>query len=539
MAARNYMILFVLSLAVISTVAFFEASPGYMDAEYYYSDGLQIARGNGFNENFVWNYLDDPKGVPHPANTYWMPLASLLAAILPALTGQLTFTLARIPFILLGAAVSPVTAALAYRLTKNKDQAILSGALAALPGYYLAYLPTTDTFGAYMLLGAGFLALAASLTRPIRPASYPSYGLLGIIAGLLHLARADGLLWLVFGLLLLLGWSRIWEVPPNTGAARQAWKGSLILAGAEASLLAGYLLVMAPWWLRNLGVYGQLMVPGVSRTLWEREYNELFSFPAGRLTFASWWAQGIVPIMQARWDALLANLKSAAGVEGEILLLPFILIGLWEYRRDWLVRFAAAGWVAILLVMSFVYPFAGARGGFFHSSAALQPVFWAAAAAGFTKAVRWAGKKRGWTFEKALKGFSHELLVGLMLLTGFLGYLHVVGPDITNPTWNRGNAYYQRVESLLLELDPAGKAAVLVNNPAGYSLVSSRPAYVIPDGDLQTLLAAADRYRVRYVILDSNLPAGLLPVFNHPDQQPRLTLVARVDGALIFSVNPS
>ena len=44
-----------------------------MDAEYYYAGGIRLAEGDGFTENFLWNYLDNPVGLPHPAFTYWMP----------------------------------------------------------------------------------------------------------------------------------------------------------------------------------------------------------------------------------------------------------------------------------------------------------------------------------------------------------------------------------------------------------------------------------------------------------------------------------
>ena len=68
-----------LGLAVYLLVAVFQHTPGYMDAEYYYAGGLRLAGGDGFTEPFIWNYLDNPPGLPHPSHTYWMPLASLVA----------------------------------------------------------------------------------------------------------------------------------------------------------------------------------------------------------------------------------------------------------------------------------------------------------------------------------------------------------------------------------------------------------------------------------------------------------------------------
>ena len=80
MTWRRSLLLAVLGLAVALFVAAFQPAPGYMDADYYYAGGRQLATGHGFSESYLWNYLDDPTGLPHPSNAYWMPLASLLAA---------------------------------------------------------------------------------------------------------------------------------------------------------------------------------------------------------------------------------------------------------------------------------------------------------------------------------------------------------------------------------------------------------------------------------------------------------------------------
>jgi hypothetical protein len=40
--------------------------PGYMDAEYYYAGAIRLHEGYGFTQPFLWNYLDEPAGLPHP-----------------------------------------------------------------------------------------------------------------------------------------------------------------------------------------------------------------------------------------------------------------------------------------------------------------------------------------------------------------------------------------------------------------------------------------------------------------------------------------
>ena len=167
MTRRDLLILFVLGLAVPLVIARFQSLPGYMDADYYFGGGIQLARGNGFNEPYLWNYLADPQGLSTPSHAYWMPLASLVAAAGMWLTGQTTFAAARIGFILLAALVPPLTSLLAFRLTSNRTLSLLSGFLACFPIYYAPFFPVTDNYAIYMLLGISFFFLLSSLQSPI------------------------------------------------------------------------------------------------------------------------------------------------------------------------------------------------------------------------------------------------------------------------------------------------------------------------------------------------------------------------------------
>ena len=114
---RHYVILFGIGLLVPLAVSRFQSLPGYMDADYYFAGGIQLANGQGFTEPYLWNYLDDPAGLPHPSHTYWMPLASIVSAIGMWISGQSTYAAGRLPFILLSACVPLLTAALAYEVT--------------------------------------------------------------------------------------------------------------------------------------------------------------------------------------------------------------------------------------------------------------------------------------------------------------------------------------------------------------------------------------------------------------------------------------
>jgi hypothetical protein len=101
-------VLFGLGLLVYGCMMALQHTPGYMDAEYYYVGGRLLAEGRGFWEPFLWNYLDDPMALPHPAFTYWMPLPALVAMLGMRLMGSVAFVWARLPFMVLAALTVPL-----------------------------------------------------------------------------------------------------------------------------------------------------------------------------------------------------------------------------------------------------------------------------------------------------------------------------------------------------------------------------------------------------------------------------------------------
>jgi hypothetical protein len=65
----------------------------------------------------------------------------------------------------------------------------------------------------------------------------------------------------------------------------------------------------------------------------------------------------------------------------------------------------------------------------------------------------------------------------------------------------------------------------MVGNPPAFWYHTDRPAIVIPNGDEGTLLQAADRYRIPYVLLESDHPAGLGDLHAGRVDNPRLTVL--------------
>jgi hypothetical protein len=522
MKNREYALIFLIALAVLLAESAVVAVPGYMDAEYYYTGGIQLSSGQGFQEPFLWNYLDDPAGIPHPAFTYWMPLSSLVAALGMVIVAKPDFLAARIFFMLIAAIIPTLTARLSWKLSSRRFTVWLAAGLAVFPGFYTIYMGLTDTFAITMLLGTLFLLLAAS---PVGR-TFTRYFELGVVAGLMHLARADGILWLACGLVLVFA-----ETSARKLRFRQALKVVGMLGGA---LLVGYLALTSAWYMRNLQLFGSLFSPAGGKALWLSDYNQMFVYPASQLTAQNWLQTGLANIAGARWDALGLNLQTTLAVQGSIFLFPLLLIGFWRLRKENLVRIGAGMWAVTFLVMTLIFPLAGGRGGFFHSGAAFQPLFWALAVEGFVGLIELGVRKRNWKFERAIKGFG-AILVFVSLALSLALFLPQIIQEGTSPSpWQKSNAVYQDVERYLAANGALSGAPVAVNNPPGYFLASGRPAVVIPDGDSSSLLEIARKYKISYLVLEENTVNGLLNLYKNPRSLPGLEYITTVDQVRIF-----
>ncbi|MEW6717748.1 MAG: hypothetical protein AB1345_09620 [Chloroflexota bacterium] len=532
MTIPRYVLLAFSGLLIGLCVWVWQDAPGYMDADYYYVTGVSLAQGEGFTETFLWNYLDDPAGLPHPSHAYWMPLTSLWAALGMVLTGITRATAARLGFLSLMGLLPPLTASLAWHLTHNRGSATLAGWLAVFPGFYLPYLPTTDTFGLYMLFGGLFFVLlgklAGSVSHQKKKYLFPLS--LGLIAGLMHLTRADGLLWIIIA---LLGVMQICRNSDKEDIPGNRWRKATWLL----LCLGGYLLVMGPWAVRNAIAFGSISPPGSVPTLWLTEYDELYAYPASMLTPEYWWSSGWGATLRARVNALWLNVQTGLAVQGEIFLLPFILMGIWRCWKDCRVRMGVLAWLLTFGVMTVFFPFAGVRGGFFHSGAALQPLFWAVVPVGLEGFIQGGERLRGWQARQAWKIFSVGLTGLSLLLSVFIVKQRVIGSDIYRPIWNASAEVYIHLEGVMQLLGASPTDIVLVNNPPGYTAVSHRPAIVIPNGNVQTLLAVARRYGARYVLLEKNHPRDLEALYAHPSDQPGLSYQMTVEGVHIYLVD--
>ncbi len=496
--------------------------PGYMDACYYYNGAVALYQGRGFWENSLWNYLDDPAGLPHPSHLYWMPLPSVLLALAFRVAGP-GLRVAQAANVVLSACLPPLAYALARWSGGARWQGVLAGGLAAFSGFYLVYWPAPDGFALFGLVGAlVLLALAWGLERP---GPWP-FALAGALGGLAHLTRADGLLLAVLAVALP------WGAAARQGRGQASrWQKAAASAGLA---LGAYLLVIAPWFARNLRVLGRPLPAGGLATLFLRDYDDLFAY--GReLTLEGYLAWGLPNILRSKAEALWTNAQTVVAVWLQVFAAPLAVWGLWRWRRRAWVQVAALYGVLLYGAMSLAFSAPGPRGALFHSGTALLPSLYAAVGPGLEAAVAWACRiRRHWRPVRAARVFAGGLLALSALVSGAL-YARALWGGGTLPPWNERDALYPQVEAWL-----AGHAApddrLMVVNPPCYTYFSGRPTLAIPNEPVEVVLAAADRYGVRYLLLEANHPWPLKGLYEGREAHPRLRPLQRWGDATLFAV---
>jgi 4-amino-4-deoxy-L-arabinose transferase-like glycosyltransferase len=527
---RDLWLVFGLALLVRLLAALPQTTPNYMDAAYYLVGGQRLTQGYGFSDPYVWHYLDQPQALPHPSHLYWMPLPSILTAISQMIFG-VNYRAAQIPFVLFSAALPVLAYMIAQRVSGVRRHGWVAALLTIFSPFYLPYWGVPESFAPFAMFGALALYWACAEAKWKWLAA-------GACAGLAHLSRADGVLLLLPMLLVQVkyhdpdGRRKIF-IPHSCPCPRHGRGGppgpSLLL------ILAGYFMIMMPWFLRNLNAIGAPLSSAGTETIWLCNYDELFAY-GQRFDLNHLLDCGNV--LATRFNGLVSGAVHWLAEAGVIFLAPLIAIGLWQKRQARL--FQAALWYALLLFvsMTLVFTFAGDRGGLFHSTGALLPFCYAAAPIGLDAIIDWiARRRRRWNAATAKKVFS-AAFVGYAVLLSFVVYRgRVIGPDWSDPIWNQSDRVYGAIGQWLRdrgEIDPI----VMVNNPPGFTYPTGLRSIVVPYGDVTAVLRAADQFGARWLVLDANRPEPLAALYANPDSDVHLALRAKFDAVIVLEITP-
>jgi hypothetical protein len=457
----------------------------YTDPAYYTLVAQQLAAGHGFSVPVIWSFLEvgshlpDPAVLPVPSNGHWMPLTSMIAAGPMWLFGP-SFRAGQLPMIVLSAALVPATAAVGAWLFSSRWLILGSAVLAIFAGPLLIYYPTIENFAIFGALGAGSIACA------IRAVQVPNGGrwlvLSGLLAGAATLARIDGVLL---------------SVAPATGwLARGEFRTSRGWAVGVASA-AAFLLVLAPWLLRNLAVFGTPLPSAGGSTLWISSYNEQFSI-GHEVTLGSYLAAGPGAIIGSKLGSWFEILGRTAVLLGGTFLFTFIP-GLWMARRRRELWPFVAYVVVLFVVMGGIFTFHAPKGAWYHSAPAWLPFAIPLSLASLPAVANAIG--RFWPFLRRPQ--THRFLAVVAIAGAVI--LSVVGSLTIWDEWDRSHRLDLQ-GAAFFESHDATDDVVMYPDPATLALLSGN-AGVAPSFDPFPVLERIVRaYDVRWVMVQ--LPEG-------------------------------
>lgn len=504
---REYFLLIFISICLSIIFIFLQESPGYMDAEYHSVMGYQIATGKGFNEPFIWNYSDYPESIVHASHTYWMPLPSLISALGFWIINQRSFFAARLFFVLLSAFVPIVTYWVALRITAHKGGSFTAGLLSIFCGYYAAYSTIPDAFGLYMVCGGIIFLLLDRLNSYTNtyPKTILTFLSIGIMTGIMHLSRTEGLIWFIACCLFCF-----------FNMLRKKHKYFVIILNISA-IFMGYMLIMGTWYSRNLQVFSTLFPPGNQSAFFITDYDQLFSFDTSKINFFNWSNRATLDILRPMIQSIMVVIGTVIGVQSMVFLLPFVILGSLKYKKNVTLGFFLLMFVSVIILMGCVFPFAGKRGGYFHTSAAFQPVVLALSVAGAMEAAEALKRHSRKSKVNLASLFNFSIGALAILVTAFVSINKIFG-GITSPhpVWEKNRQAFQQVDRVLSKLGIPNETVVVISNPPGWFWETGRSSIVTPFEGEQAVVMAANRYGAEYVVLEPDHVASLDQMYNNP-----------------------
>ena len=490
-------------LAFVVRALLFALHPdaAYPDSYYYVDVARSIQAGHGFNIDFIWSFVDVGGRIPAnptlpiPSNAHWMPLASIVQLPTMWLLGP-TLLASAIPFLLIGALAAPLTWLIAREMGAGNNVALAAGVAVAIPAAATIYMAQPDNFSLYQPLGVAAMWLAARGLRGHRG----SFALACLAVGLATLARNDGvLLGAAVGLAFV--WDR-WRSWRSKGGRvpNIPWRYAFACLGL-------FLVVMAPWYLRQLAVFGSFSPSSTSgRILLIANYEQLNSVTSDT-SLGAFLGQGIGPLVTSRVLGLVSAIQIYSVLACSAVLVPFAIVAAWARRRsiDFGPFFLYAGllFAASALLFAVHVPY----GTFLHSAVALVPFTFILGMEGVVIVVTWIARhRRGWEEERAARMFLIAA-VGTVILNA------AVFTVVVNKAWNSER---DGLISAGQAIDAAGARTsdlVLSADPGGVEYFTGRGGVMTPEDSLDVIHHVADVYGVRWLVLQrSQIVASMAPV---------------------------
>jgi hypothetical protein len=490
--------LFVLALLVRLALIGIFPDAAYPDSSYYVDVARAIAGGHGLNVDFIWifaevgNRIPDVPTLPVPSNAHWLPLASLVQVPSILVLGPTAFASA-LPLAIIGSIAAPLTWAIARDARAEPLTATTAGVLTAVPGAATVFMAQPETFAIAMPLVAAALWCAAKGLQGDNRA----FAFAGMLAGLAALARNDGVfLGAVIGLIWIGDRTRWWRGRRGAGSWVHVEDRRPISIMAAVGCLGLFLLVIGPWWVRQLAVFGSISPTSSNgAALWLRTISEWNSISA-RPSLGQFLAQGAGPILASRLAGLQSAISIFVVMIASVVLFPFVLVGaVGRLRsRDFTPWFAYTG--IVFIAAALLYPLHVPGGTFIHTAIGLAPHAAILSMEGVLIVVGWIeSRRRGWDGRGAASVFAWAMVV-LAVGTGAVFARGVI------VQWDQTRQPRMALAAQLNEMGVPATDRLLSIDAAGMKYWTGRPGVVTPDDPIETIEAVARAYEIRWLVIE-------------------------------------
>lgn len=469
----------------------------YLDSSYYTIVAERLATGDGFTVPVIWAFLDvgarlpEPPILPIPSNAHWPPLGPLLSAAGMVVFGP-SWQAGQVPQVLVSAVIPPFTYVVARDLFGRRGLAIGAAILAIFTGPLFILYPAIDNFALIGLFGTAVLWMSARAVRSPRPDRWIVAA--GAVAGLAALTRIDGVLltlavaaaWLVGR-----GWS-----PWQAIGGRPSFAAGFASAGA-------FLLVVAPWLIRQVLTFGSALPSSGGNTLWITSYNEQFSI-SRELTLATYLDWGWANIVGSKLSTLGIIAGRTMVLMGGFLVVSFAG-GLWALRRRPELAPFFVYFGTLVLLMAGLFTFHAPQSAWYHTAPAWLGVALPIALAGIPPTATAIG--RVWPFLRRPR--THAFLAGVGIIAAVV--LSVLGSLSLHSSWVSTRERDLEAASFFLD-NGLTDDVVMYREAASLHLLTGNPAIAFPLDPYPVIEEVIRAYDVRWAVvsrLETELRAPL------------------------------
>jgi hypothetical protein len=483
---RDLAILSAVAVVVRGVAAWLVPFPPHVDAAYYTMVAEQLATGNGFTAPALWSFLEvggrlplDAQ-LPVPSNAHWMPLPAILAGGGMAVLGP-DWRGGQVVMVLLSTLLVPMTYLAGRLVWESRRIAVLGAILAIAAGPLLLMYPMVESFAAFGVFGAATLLASIRAVDAPRPGAWLVVA--GVAAGLASLTRIDGAL-------LALAPATAWLVRRPFG--RDGFASTAHAFGWGIASGAAFLLVVAPWLLRNLDVFGTPLPSPGGRMVWIRDYNEHLSISLD-LTVDRYLAWGTPGIVLSKLGSALEVGGRTLGLLGGLFGVTFVA-GLWQFRRVRRLAPFSVYFVTMLGAMVLIFTEHAPKGAFLHTAPAWLPVALPLGVAAVAPAATASG--RVWRFlqRPATHRFIEVVGVAGAVVLAVAGAMALLGP------WQVRADRQATAASFLLDR-AAPTDVLLAGDPSSLYLRTGLRGVATPFDPFAVIEGVIDAYGIDWVVV--------------------------------------